>query len=65
MSLLAWIQAFIALLPIINKLIDLFTTTPAQARGQLISDLHDAFEKADISGGDTSDIEKIIREGKK
>jgi hypothetical protein len=60
-----YINAIIQLIPIFKKLLDLFIQSPEEKRLKLISDLHDAFNKAKDSGGDTSFIEDLIRKGKK
>lgn len=60
-----YIQAFIQLIPIIKQLLGLFIKTPEEKRLKLISDLHNAFNKAKETEGDTSLIEEIIRSGRK
>lgn len=65
--MLAWLQAIIGLWPLISGLIDLFKKTPSDQRADLIARIqanlvviHDAIKKAKDTGGDTSDIEKVI-----
>jgi hypothetical protein len=65
--MLAWLQALVGIWPLVSKLIDLFKTTPEDQKAALLAQIqanlaaiHDAVKKAKDTGGDTSDIEKII-----
>lgn len=49
------------IIPIISSLISLLKKTPEQKRAELIDSIHKAVKHAIETGGDTSDIERILR----
>lgn len=65
MSGVTILTIILQVIPLIVKLIGLLKNTPEQDREKIIVDLHNAFNKAQETGGDTSAIEEIIKRGKK
>lgn len=59
-----YLQAFLAVWPVINQLLRLWIRSPEEKRAKLIGDLGAAFRKAEATQGDTSEIEKLIKKGK-
>jgi|JI7StandDraft_1071085.scaffolds.fasta_scaffold17611_4 hypothetical protein len=57
--MIGFVQAFIALLPIIMKLLNLFIKSPDKKREELISELNTAFKKA-VDEKDPSELSRII-----
>lgn len=59
----ALLELLTEIMPLVQDLLHLFNKTPEEKRAELITTLHVAFQTAQ-STGDTSLIEKAIRDGK-
>lgn len=57
---MAYVQAFMALLPYIMSLLKIFVKTPVQERDTLIAKIHDAINLAETTG-DTSKLEDVFK----
>jgi len=55
-----YIEALLALLPIIKALLSLFIKTPKEKRKEMLLSVHQAVQKASETGN-TSDIEGLIK----
>ncbi len=59
-----YLKALIALWPVIRSILSRYASTPEEKRAALVSDLAKAFDHAEDTDGDTSQIEDIIRRGR-
>jgi hypothetical protein len=58
---MSYISALMALLSLISRLIGLFVKSPEAKRQEAVLSIHEAITKAHDTGGNTADIERLIK----